>query len=178
MLPLYDRDIPSVRDVTAPREKSSVRVQSARGGAGGRGAVELVAQCVDPHTGHVDTFRIALWVSDAGRRDFALAAHAYSAIEAHLLARSPGDLARFNQDLVEAMRACARPGKRRQLVHNPVLAREWGPSAGEPPARQAGSPGLRALLESHGVLVPAIDSPPSRPVPRLASGMGARDIEG
>lgn len=144
MLPIH---VPvTTNDIIQARNQATISVQGARGGTGGRGGVELVARCVDPTTGHVNTFRIALWVSDAVRRNFDVAANAYAAIEAQLLARSPGDVARFNQDLVDALRAEAQPTRARAA--NPVLTIRWDPA---PVAEGVAASGLQALLVRHGL---------------------------
>lgn len=138
----------------AERNSGSVRIQKSRSSfaSAGRNAVELVAQSVDPQTGQVQTFRIALWVADACARDIGTAVQAYAALESHLLARGTGELDRFNQDLVQAMQTEAASGRRRYLVCNPILAQAWDPSG----ACNEPASGLRALLERHGLALPAV----------------------
>ncbi len=64
--------------------------------------------------GRVDTRTLGGWVADAARQDPAAASAAHAAIEDHLLKGSPGDVARFNEDVAAARLAPAlRPRRRR-----------------------------------------------------------------
>lgn len=152
-------------DLRQTRKPGSVSVRLAKRPTGARGGFDLVARCVDPETGRVDTIRLASWISDAALRDLNRAARAYSAVEAQLLAVSPGDVARFNQDLVEGLRAAASASRTERLRHeNPVLVARWHPS---PLAEGIATSGLRALLAHHGLedrLDPGPASPLSSPL--------------
>jgi hypothetical protein len=143
---------------------ASLRLQPAHSsGKSARAyAIELIEETIDPQTGHVDVRTIATWVAGAGVIDFAVAAQAYSAIEEQLLCRSPADVARFNQDIVEAARRLPAPGglrgalgveKRLTRKQNPVLAKPWEATPGKRTGPPAFTAGLQTLLESHGIRV-------------------------
>lgn len=139
--------IPSVNDYDTRQAsyRGSVSVRITKKPTAARGGFDLVAKCVDPETGRVDTVRIACWLSDAAFRNLDAAACAYAAVEAHLLARSPGDVARLNQDLVDALRS-GGAGRERSRTGNPVLLARWLTMS---PPEGVAAAGLRALLARH-----------------------------
>lgn len=135
---------------------------SATGSAG-----ELLSLARDPASGQLDTRRLAGWVAQASQQDFDKASAAHAAIEAELAGRDAGALARFNQDVVAAVaglaeatpnglaaagQAWASEG-RRLLVDNPILVKQWVSTTSAWTGKGGFTPGLQALLRSHGIEV-------------------------
>ena len=87
---------------TAVRDTSSVRTAPPPQDSPADQAAALVRQATEPGTGRVDTRTLGGWVADAARQDPAAASAAHAAIEDHLLKSSPGDVARFNEDVAAA----------------------------------------------------------------------------
>ena len=82
--------------------------------------------------------------------------------EEQLLCRSPADVARFNQDIVEGARRLPAPGglraawgveQRLTRRQNPVLAKPWEATPGKRTGPAAHTASLQTLLESHGIRV-------------------------
>ncbi|HSI59249.1 MAG TPA: hypothetical protein VLA16_16930 [Ideonella sp.] len=148
---------------------TAVRSAAAQDGAPPRSpqeqAADLVGQATDPRTGRLDTRTLGGWVADAARRDPAAAAQAHAAIEQHLLdSGRPGDLSRFNQDVVAAASqsvpgpaglAGAGQGMLQRgtqlLVDNPILVKRWENTPSAWTHKSGFSSGLQDLLARHGI---------------------------
>lgn len=150
-------------------------------------AAELIGQATDPRTGHVDTALLGHWVADAARHDMAAASQAHAAIEEQLAARSPGDAARFNHDVVQAAQQWHAPGGlwaagqqwahtgRQLLVDNPILTKRWESTVSAWTGRGGFTQGLEQLLQSHGIeVVPVINQPPAGSLGRNSGVSAAR----
>lgn len=145
-------------------------------------AVALVAQARDPASGQVDTQKLAGWVADASRQDFAAASQAHAAIESELARHGAGELSRFNQDVVEAVQtgaALAPDGLwsagqawagqgRGLLVDNPILVKQWESTRSAWTGKSGFTDGLETLLRSHGIEVAGVNPVPAGSVGRNA----------
>ncbi|HUG23530.1 hypothetical protein [Piscinibacter sp.] len=135
-------------------------------------ADQLISQATDPRTGHVDTRELGRWVADANRQDPEAAAQAHAAIEARLMQDSPGDAARFNQDVVAAASdPLPTPGGLwaagqswmntggQVLVDNPILTKRWESTTSAWTGRGGFTSGLSDLLQAHGIEVGSVVNP-------------------
>lgn len=131
-------------------------------------ASDLVDQATDPHTGVVDTPCLAGWIAKAAPHDAEAASAAHAAIEGELLARSPADAARFNEDIVTAFGLTLWGGGQGLvrgggdvLAQNPILTKVWEPTRSAWTGKGGFTPGLEQLLRSNGIeIAPAVHAAP------------------
>ena len=160
----------STATATSPASSTPVGALPSEGGAAPpqspqANAADLVGQATDARTGQVDTKALGRWVADAARRDLAAASQAQAAIEQHLLASGRvGDVARFNQDVVQAASnplptpgglAGAGQGMLQQgsqlLVDNPILVKRWESTTSRWTGQGGFTSGLQDLLARNGI---------------------------
>lgn len=126
-------------------------------------AADLILRATDARTGMVDTRQLGQWVADAATQDFDAASQAHAAIEAQLLAQSPGEAARFNADVAAASsgsfgisgiwaagQGLAARGSQ-LLIDNPILTKRWESTTSAWTGQGGFTPGLRQLLAGHGI---------------------------
>jgi hypothetical protein len=157
---------------TSPTSSASPSSDSAQANA-----ASVIASATDPGTGRVDTRQLGQWVADASKQDMNAASQAHAEIESQLAANSPGDAARFNQDVVAAAsgappapaswvpgglsataQGMADAGKK-VLVNNPILVKQWESSTSAWTGKGGFTPGLQRMLESHGINVSPVVNP-------------------
>lgn len=131
-------------------------------------AADVVGRATDPRTGVVDTQRLATWVVDARKSDPQAAESAHAAIEQHLLASGhPGDVAHYNQDVLQAARQSLLPdhapgglwaagqGMLQQgsklLIDNPILIKRWEATTSAWTGKGGFTRGLTELLNANGI---------------------------
>ena len=166
-------------------------------------AADVIGRATDPRTGVVDTQRLANWVVEARRSDPQAAETAHAAIEQHLLASGhPGDVAHYNQDVVQAARQSLLPDQApgglwaagqgmlqqgsKLLIDNPILVKRWEATTSAWTGKGGFTRGLTELLTSNGIQVgQTVHAPPpgslgrtsgiTSPVANNTNGALARD---
>jgi hypothetical protein len=144
------RDTSSARTAPPPQDSSPADQAAA-----------LVRQATEPATGRVDTRALGAWVADAARQDPATASAAHAAIEDHLLKSSPGDVARFNEDVAAARlgppsglagagQGLVRSGTK-VLVDNPILTKRWEATRSAWTGKGGFTPQLQRELAARGI---------------------------
>jgi hypothetical protein len=176
----------STSAVGAP-SPSSTSSSSSSSDSAQANAASLISSATDPSTGQVDTRQLGQWVADASKQDMNAASQAHAEIESQLAANSPGDAARFNEDVIAAAsgappapssvvpggllataQGMADAGKK-VLVNNPILSKQWESTTSAWTGKSGFTPGLQQMLESHGINVsPAVNAVPPNSVARNA----------
>ena len=182
---------------------SSNNIQTGQGTADAGSAAQLIRQVTDTRTGSIDTRQLASWVADSAKHDLNTASQAYEQIEAELSQKDPAAAGHFSRDVADAFaaqqsgrdtstssatsytgpawaagKAVTESGKM-VLRANPILQVRWA-STPNSAGKVGFTPGLRQLLESHGIQTdryPRLNSlnPSNSRQVRASNGNKARD---
>lgn len=128
-------------------------------------AADVVNRATDARTGQVDTPKLATWVADAHRSDPQTAESAHAAIEQHFMQTGQLiELGHYHEDLREAGQqplpgGLWAPGQAwvnqggQLLRDNPILIKQWEPTASAWTGKGGFTRGLTDLLNDGGIQV-------------------------